>query len=94
MTTISKKNFTFYPIDNECKDIFKCADGNLSDFHCFALCKCADAIAEKETIFADNHCWWDMGNVRCSLFMTDNGVLMYTETYTDNDKLYRVEFNK
>lgn len=92
MTTISKKNFTFYPIDNECKDIFKCAEGNLSDFHCFALCKCADAIAEKETIFADNHAWWDEDNSRMSLYMTTNGILMY-EDCTEN-KLYRVEFNK
>lgn len=92
MTILSEKNFTFYQIDNENISLFKCAEGSLSDFHCFALCKCAEAIAQKETILVDNRVWWDDGNNRKSLYMTTTGILV-CEDCTEN-KLYRVEFNK
>ena len=92
MTTLSKKNFTFHQIDDENMSLFKCAEGNLSDFHCFALCKCAEAIAQKEIILVGNRAWWDDGNNRKSLYMTTNGVLMYEDC--NKNKLYRVEFNK
>ena len=79
MKTLSLSNFEFIPIPDGVKESFKCAQGTLSDFYAFAICMCADAIANTHTIWCDNKAWWDTFQRREAIYMTDNGILVLQE---------------
>lgn len=93
MKTLSLKDFELFEIESEYHDNFKCASGNLSDFHANALIWIADVLKYSEKIcvvWCDNNAWWDTENKRFSVFMTENGIAML-KNWSDN-KLYRIIF--
>jgi len=93
MKTLKLNDFELFEIEKEYHENFKCAEGNLSDFHANALLWIADVLKVSEKIavvWCDNNAWWDTDNSRRSVFMTVNGVAML-KNWTDN-KLYRIIF--
>jgi hypothetical protein len=75
-------------------DSFAPTKRTLSDFEVQALCLFGDfirSISSYDNVFVDNQYWWDDGNRRFSVYLTDNGILMYKAW--DSDKLYRIGFN-
>ena len=94
MKTLKLGDFELFEIEKEYHENFKCATGNLSDFHANALLWIADVLKVSEkiaVIWCDNNAWWDTANgVRRSVFMTENGCAML-KNWTDG-KLYRIIF--
>ena len=75
-------------------DSFVPTKRTLSDFEVQALCLFGDfirSVSSYDNVFVDNQYWWDDGNKRFSVYMTENGILMYKSW--DDNKLYRIDFD-
>lgn len=96
MVTLSKRDFSFYEIENQYKENFKETSWHdLSDFQAEALKWIGDAIREpKSQFFWSNgcYCWYTdekQDHEKC-VWMTQNGSAMF-EDITEK-KLFRIEF--
>ncbi len=90
---LSSSSFSLLEIDKEFQDGFKCAKGNLSDFHCNALLWIAQAIRKpsaSDFVWCDNNAWWDDENRRYSVYVTENGIAMLKDW--TRGRLYRIKF--
>ena len=81
-------------IPSEYADSFEPFKGTMSDFWYQSLCLFGDMIrslSSYDNVFVDNQYWWDDGGRRFSVYMTENGILMYKSW--DDNKLYRIDFD-
>lgn len=91
---LSENNIELQEIEKEYFDNFKVYEGTLSGFWCESLCIVGDMLVPKTKcgVFCDNNYWWDEGNTRFSVFMTENGNVMLRDW--TKDKMYRVTINR